>query len=123
AADPAAALSPGGAVVGREFDPVAAAVVAGMSRCDAIDRMGEAVSAGVLDATSGSATGFRFTHALFQEATLAALPPGRRARLHLNAAAHLERENEGDPTAVLAELAHHHHRALAVGDPDRACAA
>ncbi|HKA14795.1 MAG TPA: AAA family ATPase, partial [Myxococcota bacterium] len=120
---PATALISAGAVLGREFDLVAAAVVAEMSRCDAIDRIGEAVSAGVLDATPGSATGFRFTHALFQEATLAALPPGRRARLHLNAAAHLERENEGDPTAVLAELAHHHHRALAVGDPDRACAA
>ncbi len=54
---------------------------------------------------------------------LAGLAPGERARLHLRAAQHLERENAGDPSAVLAELAHHHHRALAVGDPERATAA
>lgn len=123
-------LSPGAhslvsaaAVLGRDFDLAAAATVAGLSRGDALDRVDEAVMAGVLEGAPAGATSFRFTHALFQEAALAALSPGVRARLHLRAAEHLERENAGDASAVLAELAHHHHRALAVGDPERACAA
>jgi DNA-binding winged helix-turn-helix (wHTH) protein len=111
------------AVLGRDFDVPGAAAVAGLSRSDALDRIDEAVRAGVLEEAPAGASGFRFSHALFQEAALAALAPGARARLHLRAVEYLERENEGDPSAVLAELAHHHHRALAVGDPDRACQA
>ena len=119
----ATSLVSAAAVLGRDFDLPAAAAVAGLSREGALDCVDEAVRAGVLEAAPAGATGFRFTHALFQEAALAALAPGARARLHLRAAEHLERENAGDPSAVLAELAHHHHRALAVGDPERACQA
>jgi len=119
----ATALVSAAAVLGRDFDLPAAAAVAGLSREDALDRLDEAVLAGVLEAAPAGATDFRFTHALFREAALAALSPGARARLHLRAAEHLERENAGDSSAVLAELAHHHHRALAVGDPERACSA
>jgi hypothetical protein len=118
-----AALVSAAAVLGREFTLPAAAEVAGQERGGALDCLDEAVAAGVLEVAPGGATGFRFTHALFQEAVLSALAPGARARLHLRAAEHLERENAGDPSAVLAELAHHHHRALAVGDPERACQA
>ncbi len=119
----ATALVSAAAVLGREFTLPAAAEVAGLERSDALDRVDEAVKAGVLEAAPAGATGFRFAHALFQEAVLAALSPGASARLHLRAAEHLERENEGDPSAVLAELAHHYHRALAVGDAERACEA
>jgi DNA-binding winged helix-turn-helix (wHTH) protein len=118
----ATALVSAAAVLGREFELSAAAGVAGQERPAALDCIDEAVAAGVLEAAAaGGATAFRFTHALFQEAALAALAPGARARLHLRAAEHLERENAGDPSALLAELAHHRHRALAVGDPERAC--
>ena len=119
----ATALVAAAAVLGRDFELAAAAAVAGLERSDALDRIDEAVAAGVLEPAPSAAASFRFTHALFQEAALAALTPGARARLHLRAAEHLERENAGDPSAVLAELAHHHHRALAVGDPGRACEA
>ncbi len=108
------------AVLGRDFDLPAAAAVAGLLHSDALDRIDEAVRAGVIEPAPTGAAGFRFTHALFREAALAALVPGVRARLHLRAAEHLERENEGDPSALLAELADHHHRALAVGDPEHA---
>ena len=117
---PAVELVSAGAVLGREFELMAAASVADQERAAAMDRIDEAVAAGVLEAAPAGATGFRFTHALFQEAALAALSPGARARLHLRAAEFLERENAGDPSAVLAELAHHHHRALAIGDPEHA---
>ncbi|MEN8160575.1 MAG: AAA family ATPase, partial [Myxococcota bacterium] len=122
-------LSPGcasavaaAAVLGREFDLLGISEVAALPRAEALDALDEATRAGVVEESGGGA-GFRFTHALFQEAVLSGLAPGERARLHLRAAEHLERENAGDPSAVLAELAHHHHRALAVGDPERACAA
>jgi DNA-binding winged helix-turn-helix (wHTH) protein len=118
----ATALVSAAAVLGRDFELAAAAAVAGQERAAALDCIDEAVAAGVLEAAVG-ATAFRFTHALFQEAALAALAPGARARLHLRAAEHLERENAGDPSALLVELAHHRHRALAVGDPERACEA
>jgi DNA-binding winged helix-turn-helix (wHTH) protein len=110
------------AVLGREFDLPAVSHVATLEREQALDAVDEAARAGVIEESAGRA-GFRFTHALFQEAVLAGLAPGERARLHGRAAEHLERENAGDPSAVLAELAHHHHRALAIGDPERACAA
>jgi DNA-binding winged helix-turn-helix (wHTH) protein len=110
------------AVLGREFDLPAVAHVANLPREQALDAVDEAAGKGVIEEAAGRA-GFRFTHALFQEAVLAGLAPGERARLHWRAAEHLERENAGDPSAVLAELAHHHHRALAVGDPERAYAA
>jgi DNA-binding winged helix-turn-helix (wHTH) protein len=111
------------AVLGRDFELPAAAAIAAQSRSDALDHVDHAVLAGVLEPAPVGVTGFRFAHALFREAALAALSPGRRARLHLKAAEHLERENEGDPTAVLGELAHHHYCALSVGDPERACQA
>jgi len=110
------------AVLGREFDLPAVSHVASLPRDETLDAIDEAARAGVVEESTGRA-GFRFTHALFQEAVLAGLSPGERARLHWRAAEHLERENAGDPSALLAELAHHHHRALAIGDPERACAA
>jgi DNA-binding winged helix-turn-helix (wHTH) protein len=110
------------AVLGREFDLLGISEVAALPRAEALDALDEATRAGVTE-ESGAGAGFRFAHALFQEAVLTGLAPGERARLHLRAAEHLERENEGDPSAVLAELAHHHHRALAIGDPERACSA
>jgi DNA-binding winged helix-turn-helix (wHTH) protein len=117
-----AAAVAAGAVLGREFDVPALSHVAALPREQALDAIDEAARAGVIEERA-DASGFRFTHALFQEAVLAGLAPGERARLHWRAAGHLERENAGDPSAVLAELAHHHHRALAVGDPERAHAA
>jgi DNA-binding winged helix-turn-helix (wHTH) protein len=119
---PCTAAMAAAAVLGREFDLPAVSHVAGLSREQALDAIDEAARAGVIEESAGR-VGFRFTHALFQEAVLAGLAPGERARLHWRAAEHLERENAGDPSAVLAELAHHHHRALAVGDPERAYAA
>src|SRR5262249_26305249 len=75
----------GAAGLGRDFDLAAAAAVAGFALADGLDRVDEAVLAGVLEAAPAGATGFRFTHALFQEAALAALSAGARARLHLRA--------------------------------------
>ena len=77
----AASLVSAAAVLGRDFDLVDAAAVAGLPREEALDRVDEALRAGVLEAAPACATGFRFTHALFQEAALAALAPSVCARL------------------------------------------
>ena len=116
----AAALVGAGAVLGREFALAAAAEVAELAREAALDLVDEAARAGVLEASPHDAASWRFTHALFQESAYADLPAGERVRLHLRAAQRLEREHAADPDAVIAELAHHQHRALAVGDPERA---
>jgi DNA-binding winged helix-turn-helix (wHTH) protein/tetratricopeptide (TPR) repeat protein len=118
---PTAALVGAAAVLGRDFRLSLAAAVAGIDRDEALDRIDEATRSGVVEPgdTPGS---WRFAHALFREAAQQALPAGPRARLHQRAAAELERRHRDDPDRVLAEIAHHHHEALAVGDPERAFA-
>lgn len=119
--EPARALVAGASVLGREFTLAAAAEVAELSREQALDLVDEAARAGVLEASPHDAASWRFAHALHQEAAYATLAAGSRVRLHLRAAARLEREHADDLDAVIAELAHHQHRALAVGDAARAC--
>jgi DNA-binding winged helix-turn-helix (wHTH) protein/tetratricopeptide (TPR) repeat protein len=109
-----------GAVVGREFALALASAAADLTRADALDLVDEAERAGVLEPAPGEAATWRFAHALYQEAIYAGLPGGRRARLHARVAAALERQHAADRGAVIAELAHHHHQALAAGDPERA---
>jgi DNA-binding winged helix-turn-helix (wHTH) protein len=106
--------------LGRDFPIALAAAVAGTSRETALDLLDEAEAAGVVAPAPETAATWRFSHALFQEAVYAGLPAGRRARLHLRAAEELERRHGADLERVIAELAHHHHEALAVGDPERA---
>jgi len=118
--DPAASLVAAAAVLGREFTLAAGAEVADLERDAALDLVDEAARLGVLEASPHEAASWRFTHALFHEAAYAGLAAGERVRLHLRAAQRLEREHVGDVVGVIAELAHHHHRALAVGDPERA---
>jgi DNA-binding winged helix-turn-helix (wHTH) protein/tetratricopeptide (TPR) repeat protein len=118
----AAALVTAGAVLGRDFTLAAAAELAGLSRESALDLADDAARAGVLEASPDDAASWRFTHALFREAAYAGIAAGERVRLHLRAAQRLEREHAAAPDAVVAELAHHHHRALAIGDPERAFA-
>jgi tetratricopeptide (TPR) repeat protein len=120
--DPASSLVAAAAVLGREFTLAAAAEVAELERDAALDLFDEATRAGVLEASPDDAASWRFTHALFQEAAYAGLEAGERVRLHLRAARRLERDHADDVGTVMAELAHHHHRALAVGDAERAFA-
>jgi len=120
---PCAELLAAASVLGREFPVALAAAVAEQERAAAVDLLDEAETAGVVEASPETAASWRFTHALFHEAVYARLPAGRRARLHARAAAALETLLPADADDGVAELAHHHHQALAVGDPERAFAA
>jgi DNA-binding winged helix-turn-helix (wHTH) protein/tetratricopeptide (TPR) repeat protein len=115
-----AAVVAAGSVLGRDVTVPAVAAVAGFERPRTLDLLDEAVSAGVIEAMPDSPAGYRFTHALFRDAAYEALQPGQRARLHARAAARLETRYAEVPGAVAAELAHHHHRSIGVGDPERA---
>ncbi len=119
---PCAEVLAAASVLGREFSLALAAAISGTPRETALDLLDEAEAAGVVASAPETAASWRFSHALFQEAVYTGLPAGRRARLHLRAAEELERRHAGDPERVVAELAHHHHEALAVGDPERAYA-
>ena len=118
--DDCAAVVAAGAVLGREFGLAAVAAVADLDRSDAMDVLDEAVVAGVLEEVPGAASTYRFTHALFQESAYEDLQRGQRSRLHALAAARLESQHAGDLSPVMAELANHCHRSIAVVDPERA---
>jgi len=117
---PCAGLMRAAATWGREFSLPAAAAVAGCPREQALDLLDEAIRAGVVEPSADQTTGYRFAHALFQEAVYDEMALGTRARLHRAAARRLEQQHGGVLEPVLSELAYHHHRALAVGDPERA---
>lgn len=108
------------AVLGRDFTLRDVAAVAGIDRAEALDRLDEAIGAGLLETSSEAPTRHRFAHALYREALYADLSGARRARLHHAAAEHLERQHAGVLEPVLSELADHLHRSLAVGDPRHA---
>ena len=99
---------------------IAVTVVGEKNREEALDLFDEAIRSGILEESQESAATYRFSHALFQEAIYEGLTPSLRARLHRAAAKRLEQQHAGALEPVLSELAHHHHHAIAVGDPERA---
>lgn len=117
---PCAELMRAAATWGRDFSLPAAAAVAGCPREQALDLLDEAIRAGVVEPSVDETTGYRFAHALFREAIYDEMALGIRARLHRAAARRLEQQHGGLLEPVASELAYHHHRALAVGDPERA---
>jgi len=110
------------AVMGREFPLPLVASAAGIPRDEALDLLDEAEAAGVVEPVRDSAATWRFGHALHREAVYESLAAEPRARLHARVAEALERQYGEDADAVIAELAHHHHQALAVGGAERAFA-
>jgi len=107
-----------GSVLGREFTIGHVTGVAEIDPESALDLLEEGVEAGVLEEVPDTAATYRFTHALFQETAYETLRTRDRARFHARAAARLETQYADSPAAVIAELAHHHHQSIAIGDPD-----
>jgi eukaryotic-like serine/threonine-protein kinase len=81
----------------------------------------EAVGAELLVEVGGGFGRFRFSHDLVREALYEAIPPAKRARLHVAAGEALERLHVLHPEPHLAEIAHHFFEGAAlVGDAARA---
>jgi DNA-binding winged helix-turn-helix (wHTH) protein/tetratricopeptide (TPR) repeat protein len=117
---PCATLLGAAAAIGREFSLPLAAAAADLRTDAALDLLDEAVHAGIVAASPDDHVRYAFVHDLFREAAYQGLGPGARVRTHHRAARHLERMHGAHLDPVIAELAHHHHRSLAVGDPERA---
>ncbi|HJS71182.1 MAG TPA: AAA family ATPase [Acidimicrobiia bacterium] len=107
-------------VLGNEFDVEVAAKVAEVTIDVLLDRMAEAVSAGlVVESLRGVGT-FGFAHDLVRQVLYAGLTPSVRIRLHRQAAAVLEATYGESEDDHLAELARHHFEAATGGDHEKA---
>jgi hypothetical protein len=106
--------------IGREFSLHRVAAVAKTARGDVLDALEAAEAAGIVEAPANPADIWRFAHALFQDAALTGQSRGARASLHARVAAEIESFQGEQADLFAAELAHHHHQSLAVGDPERA---
>jgi DNA-binding SARP family transcriptional activator len=111
------------AVLGREFAPDALARLAAVSVDVLLDRLDEAIAAGVVSDVPGSPGRLRFSHVLIRDTLYDGLATARRIRLHRRAAEALEdlygdllEGHEETPERVLA-LAQHWSQA---GVPARA---
>lgn len=107
-----------GSVLGREFELEALGRLAGRSMDDLLDTIDEAIETRVLGELPEGPGRFRFAHVLIRDILYEDIPPSRRMRLHLAAAAALEALYGADIESHLAELAHHHLLAGSAGDPD-----
>ena len=109
------------AVAGRQVDHDVLAEVCGLSDDDLRNGLHELVDAQILVvATDAAAEGYRFRHALVQEAAYDELLPSERRVLHAAYAHAIEARSAGAGVAAasrLVELAHHW---TAAGDPKRA---
>lgn len=106
------------AVIGREFDlRVLGHVLDGGTEA-ALDAVGEAETAGLVEAVAGRPGTYRFAHALVRSTLYEELPTTRRLRLHR--AVGLALEVGGGIESRLTELAWHFTESAALGDVDRA---
>ncbi len=85
-----------------------------------LDRLDEALRAGLICAVGRGPGRYRFSHAIVRQALYDELGAGRRVRLHRRIGEALERLYGADLEPHLADLAHHFGRALPSGDAARA---
>jgi DNA-binding SARP family transcriptional activator len=106
-------------VLGREFHLEQLAGVAGVTSDALLETLDEAMAARVIGEVPGVAGQLRFAHVVIRDTLYEGLTTARRVRLHRLAAETLEALYAGDPSAHLAELAHH---AIAGSDFEKAYA-
>ena len=109
---PAVALLGAGSVLGREFDPLAAAQIAGVERSAAMDAVEELMASGLWAETGRGMV--LFSHGLVQSAVFDQLSQVRRGELHRRAAELGEREVGGAPVPAVSAVARHWREALRV---------
>ena len=122
--EPLRRLLAAAAVLGRDFDVAALAVVAGQAPVEALDALGAARRQGVVEEVGAGR--WSFAHALLREVLVDDLAPSARAELHGRAADVCEARPETDGGARLAAVAHHRYEAARTGEDTAAadaCAA
>lgn len=101
------------AVLSAGIDPVTLAAAAEAPLEDVLAGIDEGIVASLVRPTTDG-TGFRFVHDLVRDSLRLDVSAGRRRRIHLRAAEHLEATAGGDR---LTRVAHHRIAALPLGDP------
>src|SRR5262249_27847150 len=104
------------AVVGRDFDVVLLQVACDLPRERALEQLGPAVAARVVEEHPGVIGRFRFAHALIRETLYEDLSPSVRGQLHQRIGRALEMVSARSLERPFAELAHHFFRAAPLGD-------
>jgi tetratricopeptide (TPR) repeat protein len=107
-------------VLGPEFSTETLARVAGRPPEDALEVLGEAVTAGLLAEVAGPQGRFRFSHDLIRETLYKELTSAGRTRLHRRAAEVLEELYGEKADRHLAELARHFSESATPGQSERA---
>ena len=108
-----------GAVIGREFNLELVEALANLPEDELLDRIEEAVAAGVLAETPGAPGRFSFTHALIRETLYSDIVAARRVRFHHRIGEALERLSQPD-RLPLGQLAHHFTEAAGYRGPEKA---
>ncbi len=110
------------AAIGREFNLVLLGRAANLEPDVALERVGEAVVAGVVSEVPGRLGTYAFAHPLFRETLYAETPPHQRAGAHRRIGEALESLHAGDLDDHLEALAFHFCQASVDGEGDRAAA-
>jgi DNA-binding winged helix-turn-helix (wHTH) protein/tetratricopeptide (TPR) repeat protein len=108
------------AVIGHEFSMGVLAAVTDTPSDELLRLLGEAISAGVVSASTAVLGRYRFVHGLLPDALYGRLSALEMARLHERVGLALEKLSGADVEPQLAELAHHFLLAAPVGDIDKA---
>ena len=95
------------AILGREFETLLAAAVAGIEAEEAVAALDRAAGAHLVSPIGGRGGQTAFVHALVQEALLSRLPPGRRTALHAAALDALAPRTDASPDETLVAAARH----------------
>lgn len=108
------------AVIGSSFDLDVLASVSEVAFDPLLDRLEEAVNAGLVEADLENVNQFWFSHVLIREALLAGLLGVRQARLHARIGEVLEKRatTQADPT--YSEIAYHYAEAAPIGKAEQA---
>jgi class 3 adenylate cyclase/tetratricopeptide (TPR) repeat protein len=114
------ALTPA-AVLGRTFRFDLVALLRNDDEDELLDAMEEAEKAALIeDASEGREARYRFVHEQIRQTLLSTLSTPRRQRLHLRAAAALEKLYGSEVEERAVEVAHHLHMAGTAAEPKRA---
>ncbi len=100
------------------FDLEVVASIVPLAESDALAAIEQALREQVLRAAD-SPDRYDFTHALFRHALHEEISPSRRVRLHRQLAETIERRYRDELAEHAAEIAHHYHRSVTLGDAER----
>jgi DNA-binding winged helix-turn-helix (wHTH) protein/tetratricopeptide (TPR) repeat protein len=110
------ALLPVAAIFGREFGLPSLSHAFGRARSELLDAIDEAVAARLIEPVAGSATRFRFAHALVPETLYDAVSSRDRAALHARVGDAIASVHADNLDPYLTVLAHHYGEAAVAGD-------